>query len=80
MRFVESEKQASLEAIIIQGRCAVVLYHLILPTLSPVPIPFGFITEDPAKILAVENLINRTMDEYVTGNTPRYLGSVERPV
>lgn len=77
--FVESEQLAPLEAIVIHGKCAVVVYHLILPALSPVPIPFGFITEDPAKILNVENLINRTMGEYVTGNTPRFLGSFEPP-
>ena len=77
--FVESEQLAPLEAIVIHGKCAVVVYHLILPALSPVPIPFGFISEDPAKILNVENLINRTMGEYVTGNTPRFLGSFEPP-
>lgn len=77
--FVESEQLAPLEAMVIHGKCAVVIYHLVLPTLSSVPIPFGFITEDAAKILNVENLINRTMSEYVTGNTQRYLGSFERP-
>ncbi|WP_447649163.1 hypothetical protein [Pseudomonas abietaniphila] len=76
--FVENDRLAPLEAIIIQGRCAIVLYHLVSPAISPVPVTFGYITEEPGRVLAVEDLINRSMREYVAGNTPRYLGSLER--
>lgn len=49
---------APLEAIIVRGRCAVVLYHLVLPKVAQVPIPFGFITEYPVKVEQIESFVN----------------------
>ncbi|MDT4836869.1 hypothetical protein FQZ97_705850 [compost metagenome] len=76
--FVESERIAPLEAIIIRDRCAVVIYHLVIPKVAQVPIPFGFITEDPVKVKRIESLVSSSLDEYVLGNVPRFLGSFDR--
>ncbi|RIA22241.1 hypothetical protein DFO61_2915 [Ectopseudomonas oleovorans] len=76
--FVESEALAPIEAIVVQGRCAVVIYHLIIPRISPVPIPFGFVTEEPAKIERISNVINSTLEEYVAGNRQRFLGAINQ--
>tara|TARA_R110000822_G_scaffold173299_2_gene312908 strand:- start:7577 stop:8467 length:891 start_codon:yes stop_codon:yes gene_type:complete len=76
--FVESEALAPIEAIVVQGRCAVVFYHLIIPSISQVPIPFGFVTEEAAKIQRISSLINTTLEEYVVGNRQRLLGSINQ--
>lgn len=76
--FVESEALAPIEAIVVQGRCAVVFYHLIIPSISQVPIPFGFVTEEPTKIQRISSLINTTLEEYVVGNRQRFLGSINQ--
>ena len=52
----------------------VVTYHLVLPELHPVPIPFGFITEDKTLVRRIESLVEDVMAEYTDSNVPRYLG------
>lgn len=74
--FIESEDLAPVEAIIIKERLAIVIYHVVTPEASQVPIPFGFITEDPSKISAISTFINQTLDQYITGNKQRYLGQI----
>ncbi|MBX6209381.1 hypothetical protein ISD46_32990, partial [Pseudomonas aeruginosa] len=76
--FVESEILAPIEAIILEGRLAVVLYHLVIPEISQVPIPFGFVTENENRVDMLARLINSTLEEYVSGNTPRFLGPIEK--
>ncbi|MNQ75612.1 hypothetical protein D3C85_904140 [compost metagenome] len=74
--FIECETLAPIEAIIVEGRCAVVLYHVVIPELSQVPIPFGFITEEPSKVSLITVLINESLEQYVAGNKQRFLGPI----
>ena len=72
--FVESESLAPLEVLMLSGCFAVVVYHLVMPDRYPVPIPFGYITEDPARVTQVEGMVRSALDEYSFENKPRYLG------
>lgn len=72
--FVESEALAPLEVFMLSGCFAVVVYHLVMPERYPVPIPFGYITEDPARVTQVEGMVRSALDEYSFENKPRYLG------
>lgn len=72
--FVESEALAPLEVIMLSGCFAVVVYHLVMPERYPVPIPFGYITEDLARVAHVEGLVRSVLNEYSFENKPRYLG------
>jgi len=74
--FVESEALAPLEVFMLSGCFAVVIYHLVVPDRYPVPIPFGFITEDPARVRSIEGLVRSVLDEYSFENKPRYLGGL----
>ncbi|WP_129558398.1 hypothetical protein [Pseudomonas aeruginosa] len=76
--FVESEVLSPIEAIILEGRLAVVLYHLVIPEISQVPIPFGFVTENASRVDMLGIFISSTLEEYVAGNTPRFLGPIEK--
>lgn len=71
--FVESEVLAPLEVFMLSGCFAVVIYHLVMPDRYFVPIPFGYITEDPARVRQVEELINTVLNEYSFENKRRYL-------
>ena len=72
--FIESTSLSSLEIISLTDSFAVVTYHLVLPELHPVPIPFGFITEDKTLVRRIESLVEDVMAEYTDSNVPRYLG------
>lgn len=74
--FVESEALAPLEVFMLSGCFAVVIYHLVIPDRYPVPIPFGYITEDPARVKHVEGMVVSALNEYSFENKPRYLGKL----
>lgn len=74
--FVESEALAPLEVFMLSGCFAVVIYHLVMPDRYPVPIPFGYITEDPARVKHVEGMVMSALNEYSFENKPRYLGKL----
>lgn len=74
--FVESEALAPLEVFMLSGCFAVVIYHLVMPDRYPVPIPLGYITEDPARVKHVEGMVMSALNEYSFENKPRYLGKL----
>ncbi|MFW9606583.1 MAG: hypothetical protein ACMV0I_08595, partial [Pseudomonas sp.] len=74
--FVESEALAPLEVFMLSGCFAVVIYHLVMPDRYPVPIPLGYITEDPARVKHVEGMVVSALNEYSFENKPRYLGKL----
>ncbi|UQS13308.1 hypothetical protein [Pseudomonas sp. HS6] len=76
--FIESEVLSGLEIVSLVDSFAIVVYHLVQPDRHPVPIPFGFITEDKAMMRRIETVLEDTLAEYTTGNVPRYLGVLPR--
>lgn len=72
--FIESPRLSALEIISLSDSFAVVIYHLVQPELHPVPIPFGFITEDKPLVRRIESLMNDVLLEYTDSNIQRYLG------
>lgn len=74
--FVESRVLSAIEIISLSDCFAIVLYHLVQPDQHPVPVPFGFITEDRNMVRRIEGVIEDILAEYTEGNVPRYLGSL----
>ncbi|WP_415844265.1 hypothetical protein ACMYUJ_13130 [Stutzerimonas zhaodongensis] len=76
--FVESDALSALEVISLVDSFAIVIYHLVLPDVHPVPVPFGFITEDKRMVRRIEAAVEDKLAEYTEGNVPRYLGALSR--
>tara|TARA_R110001583_G_scaffold72800_1_gene203371 strand:- start:1651 stop:3078 length:1428 start_codon:yes stop_codon:yes gene_type:complete len=74
--FVESRAIAPVEFIVLSNRFALVLYHLIQPDNYPVPVPFGFITENLEKVMEIEKFLNGALSQYTEGLEPRDLGKI----
>lgn len=78
--FIESDVLSGVEIVSLVDSFAIVIYHLVQPDRHPVPIPFGFITEDKAMVRRIETVLEDTLAEYTAGNVPRYLGVLPRNV
>ncbi|MCH5552551.1 hypothetical protein L6227_25215 [Pseudomonas syringae pv. syringae] len=76
--FIESDILSGLEILSLFNSFTIVVYHLVQPDRHPVPIPFGFITEDEAVMRRIETVLEETLAEYTTDNVPRYLGALSR--
>lgn len=76
--FIESDALSALEIVSLVDSFAIVVYHLVQPDLHPVPIPFGFITEDKGMVRRIEAAIEDRLAEYTEGNVPRYLGPMTK--
>ncbi|MEZ3135658.1 hypothetical protein ACBG90_13210 [Stutzerimonas kunmingensis] len=76
--FIESDALSALEIVSLVGSFAIVIYHMVLPDVHPVPIPFGFITEDKRMVRRIEAVVEDRLAEYTEGNVPRYLGTLSR--
>lgn len=76
--FIESNTLSALEIVSLTGGFAIVVYHLVQPGLHPVPVPFGFITEDKGMVRRIEGVVEDMLAEYTDGNVPRYLGPITK--
>jgi hypothetical protein len=76
--FIESNALSALEVVSLTGSFAIVIYHLVQPDLHPVPVPFGFITEDKGMVRRIEGAVEDILAEYTDGNVPRYLGPMTK--
>lgn len=74
--FIENEAIAPIEVIALSGRFALILYHLMQPDNYSVPVPFGFITEEPHKLKKIEQYINGSLSQYTESLEPRDLGQI----
>lgn len=76
--FIESNTLSALEVVSLTESFAIVVYHLVQPDLHPVPVPFGFITEDKGMVRRIEGIVEDILAEYTDGNVPRYLGPLTK--
>lgn len=76
--FIESNALSALEILSLTESFAIVIYHLVQPDLHPVPVPFGFITEDKGLVRRIEEAVEEVLAEYTDGNVPRYLGALTK--
>lgn len=76
--FIESSALSALEIVSLTESFAIVIYHLVQPDLHPVPVPFGFMTEDKGLIRRIETAVEDVLAEYTDGNVPRYLGALTK--
>lgn len=76
--FIETDSLSALEILTLVDSFAVVIYHLVLPEVHPVPIPFGFITEDKRMVRRIETAVEDRLAEYTEGNVPRFLGALSK--
>ncbi|MCK1867767.1 MULTISPECIES: hypothetical protein [Pseudomonas] len=76
--FIESDILSSVEIMTLSNSFAIVMYHLVQPDRHPVPIPFGFVTEDLVMVRKVEAVLEDTLAEYTAGNVSRYIGVLPR--
>ncbi|WP_180559255.1 hypothetical protein [Arsenophonus endosymbiont of Apis mellifera] len=74
--FVECQAIAPLEIVMLSGRFALILYHLVQPDNYQVPFPLGFITEDTHKLKKIEQYLDGCLSQYIDEFKPRYLGKV----
>ncbi|WP_415903617.1 acyl-CoA dehydrogenase family protein [Neptuniibacter sp. QD29_5] len=66
----------NLEVIVLPNEFAVVAYHFYREGLTPVPIPFGFITSNRQKVAHVSDFVERLCSEQIALNQPRIIGPV----
>jgi len=64
----------NLEVIVLPNEFAVVAYHFYREGLTPVPIPFGFITSNRQKVAHVSDFVERLCSEQIALNQPRIIG------
>ncbi|MFT6328875.1 MAG: hypothetical protein ACJAYN_000802 [Bermanella sp.] len=60
----EGFRDGNIEVMIVANKLAIICYHIVIPEISPIPIPFGFSTTDKDKIM----LIASEFSEYLASN------------